>query len=260
MCTGQRLAQAAAPARSGAVTVQLAPAFLDEMTSCKAEDALPKDLPTRAGNGSTDEKGDCVFASAGVSCHFHSGSEFLLSSTKEEPMGQGEVHCIVPSDDPKSPRVFGAHVTCSDPKLMKVEAEHGHHEPKAGEACGAGLLTDLAGCQSAKCCDDGTLTNVIGDLVHDGRNDVRPDFRICEQTLTIDCSLLDNMHPHTANAPALGGVGKPVFGVKPGHGKAAPHEKPAHEGGPQAAHEGGSHEKQAHATAPQGTPAHAATP
>jgi hypothetical protein len=234
MCAGQKLEQASPPARSGAVSVQLAPAFLDQMSSCKAEDALPKDVLARAGAGSVDAKGDCVFASVGVSCHYHSGSEFISSSTKEEPMGQGEVHCIFPSDDPKSPRVFGAHVTCSDPTRGKPAPEHagheghGEHEVKTGAACGADLLNQLATCQSSKCCDDGTLTNAISDLVKDGRNDVRPDFRICEQALTIDCSLLENMHPHTANAPALGGIGKPVFGVGASKAKTGAPEKKAH--------------------------------
>src|SRR6187399_2549924 len=63
MCGGQRLPEAAAPARSGAVSRQLSPAFLDEMTSCKAEDALPKDVLARAGAGTIDAKGDCSFAS-----------------------------------------------------------------------------------------------------------------------------------------------------------------------------------------------------
>lgn len=228
MCAGEHVTQTLPASHSGAVSVQLAPAFLDEMASCKGEDSMAKDLPSRAGEGSIDQKGDCVFASVGVSCHYHSASEFITSSTKSEPVGQGELHCIVPSDDPKSPRVFGAHVRCSDPKRSKPPSEHAAHEAKTGAACNAGLLSALASCQSAKCCDDGTLTNAIGDLVHDGRNDVRPDFRICEQTLTIDCSLLENLTAHTANAPALGGLCKPVFGVESEKGKAGAHDKHAH--------------------------------
>jgi hypothetical protein len=40
--------------------------------------------------------------------------------------------------------------------------------------------------------------------------------------------LLENLSPHTANSPALGGIGKPVFGVAAAHGVAAkaPAEKP----------------------------------
>jgi hypothetical protein len=215
MCAGQRLPQTSTPSRSGAVSVQLAPAFLDEMATCNAEDSMSKDLPGRAGSGSIDAKGNCVFASVGVSCHYHSGSEFITSSTKAQPPGQGELHCIVPSTDPKSPSVFGAHVMCSDPGRDKPASGHAAEKAETGARCNAALLTELASCQSAKCCDDGTLTNVIGELTRDEKNDVRPDFRICEQTLTIDCSLLEHMTAHPANAPALGGVGKPVFGVAP---------------------------------------------
>ena len=208
--------------------MQLAPAFLDEMTSCKAEDALPKDVLARAGEGSIDAKGDCAFASVGVSCHYHSGSEFISSTTKAEPANQGEIHCIFPSDDPKSPRVFGAHVTCSDPGHNQPSAAHVAHTAKTGAACSAELLNQLATCQSSKCCDDGTLTIAMSELVHDGKNDVRPDFRICEQALTLDCSLLENLSPHTANAPALGGIGKPVFVAAAPHAKPSAGEKTAH--------------------------------
>jgi hypothetical protein len=72
MCAGQHLTQTSPPSRSWAVSVQLAPAFLDEMATCNAEDSMSKDLPGRAGSGSIDEKGNCVFASVGVSCHYHS--------------------------------------------------------------------------------------------------------------------------------------------------------------------------------------------
>ena len=118
-CGGQRLAAASLPPRAGAVSVQLAPAFLDELPVCKAEDVAPKDVIARAGAGTIDSKGDCVFASIGVSCHYHSGSEFVTTDTKSQVAGQGELHCIFPSDDPKSPRVFGAHVVCSDPARQK---------------------------------------------------------------------------------------------------------------------------------------------
>ncbi|HET7538544.1 MAG TPA: hypothetical protein VFK05_01685, partial [Polyangiaceae bacterium] len=135
------------------------------------------------------------------------------ASAKQIP-GQGELHCIFPSDDPKSPRVFGGHVSCSDPKQGMAASEPGKHEIKQGASCSATLLQQLSHCSSSRCCDDGTLTNPIADLMHDGRNDVRPDFRICESTLTIDCELLANLTPHDANSPALGGVGKPVFVLK----------------------------------------------
>jgi hypothetical protein len=226
MCAGQHVPAESLLPRSGAISVQLAPAFLDEMASCKAEDSMPKDLPGRAGDGRIDQKGDCAFASVGVSCHYHSGSEFIASSAKGQLPGQGELHCIVPSADPKSPSVFGAHVTCSDPRRGKPAPEQATGEIKTGAACSAAVLTELASCQSAKCCNDGTLTNVIGDLIREGRNDVRPDFRICEQSLELDCSLLENWRPHTANAPALGGVGKPVFVVAPEKGNATGRNEP----------------------------------
>jgi len=217
MCGGQRVAQAAAAPRAGAVSAQLAPAFLDEMTSCKATDVAPKDVIARAGEGSIDAKGDCVFASVGVSCHYHSGSEFVTTSTKAQTPRQGELHCIFPSSDPKSPHVFGAHVTCSDP-ARGTPTEPSTHAVHAGASCNAALLEQLQHCTSSRCCDDGTLTNPISDLVRDGKNDVRPDFTICEQPLTFDCSLLENLSAHAANSPALGGVAKPVFAAGAHHG------------------------------------------
>ena len=75
-------------------------------------------------------------------------------------------------------------------------------------------------CPNSRCCDDGTLTGAIADLMQSGQNDIRPDFRICEPPIALDCSLLENLSPHTANSPALGGIGEPVFGVTP------PPEKP----------------------------------
>ncbi len=157
--------------------MQLAPAFLDEMTACGPESVLPKDVIARATEGTIDAKGDCVFASVGVSCHYHSGSEFVTTSTKSEPPGQGELHCIFPSDDPKSPHVFGAHLACSDPAQGKP-AEHESHVAKVGASCSVALLQQLEHCTGSVCCDDGTLTNQIADLVRDGKNDIRPDFRI----------------------------------------------------------------------------------
>lgn|GEM_PF-2219491 len=223
MCGGQKLAVPAAPgARSGAVAAQLAPAFLDQMTTCRAEDAPPAELIKSTTDGTINEKGDCVFAN-GVSCHYHSGSEFVANESAKQVPGQGELHCIFPSADPKSPHVFGGHVTCRDPSQGMGTSEGGKHEVKAGATCSAALLTELTHCGSSRCCDDGTLTNPIADLVKDGRNDVRPDFRICESTLNIDCELLANLTAHDANSPALGGVGKPVFVLK--HQAPHPHPK-----------------------------------
>jgi len=211
MCGGQHLAQPAEVKRSGATAVQLAPAFLDEMTACSSEATVPKDVIARATDGTIDAKGDCVFASVGVSCHYHSGSEFVTTSAKAQTAGQGELHCIFPSDDPKSPHVFGAHLTCDDPARGKPAEQS--RAPKLGASCSVALLQQLERCTGSLCCDDGTLTNQISELVRDGKNDIRPDFRICRQPLPLDCSLLDNLSAHSANSPALGGVGKAVFGV-----------------------------------------------
>jgi hypothetical protein len=112
MCGGQHVANAAQTPRSGATQIQLAPAFLDEIASCKAEDGLPKaGLP--AGEGRINAKGDCEFADVGVTCHYHSGSEFVTSGTSKQTQSQGELHCILPTADPKSPHVYGAHITCA---------------------------------------------------------------------------------------------------------------------------------------------------
>ncbi len=220
MCAGQKLASAAPAARSGAVSAQLAPAFLDEMSACRSEEVPPADVIARTTDGSINEKGDCVFASSGVSCHYHSGSEFVTTTGAKQTPGQGELHCIFPSSDPKSPRVFGGHVSCREPAQGMAPAEPGKHEIKAGASCSAALLQELTHCSSSRCCDDGTLTNPIAELVKDGRNDVRPDFRICADTLRVDCELLANLTPHDANSPALGGVSKPVFVLKHSpHGK-----------------------------------------
>jgi len=220
ICGGQKLA-APATARSGAVTSQLAPAYLEQMSACRAEDAVPAEVIKNTTDGTINEKGDCVFPN-GVSCHYHSGSEFVTNESAKQVAGQGELHCIFPSADAKSPRVFGGHVSCRNPAQGMGTSEGGKHEVKAGASCSAALLSELTHCGSSRCCDDGTLTNPIADLVHDGRNDVRPDFRICESTLSIDCDLLANLTAHDANSPALGGVGKPVFVLKhPAH----PHQK-----------------------------------
>jgi len=216
MCGGQKLT-AAPSARTGAVSAQLAPAYLDQMTACRPEDAAPLELIKSTTDGTINEKGDCVFPN-GVSCHYHSGSEFVANESAKQVAGQGELHCIFPSAEAKSPRVFGGHVSCRDPAQGMGTSAGGKHEVNAGASCSAALLSELTHCGSSRCCDDGTLTNPIADLVHDGRNDVRPDFRICESTLSIDCDLLANLTAHDANSPALGGVGKPVFVLKhPAH-------------------------------------------
>lgn len=215
MCGGQHVAVAADASRSGAVSVQLAPAFLDEMVACKPEDGLPKDAVGSAGAGHINAKGDCEFANAGITCHYHSGSEFITKVTSHQSDGQGELHCIVPSGEPKSPHVYGGHVVCRQHDQGQVHGQHAAHEIKEGASCSSAILAQLGPCNGFRCCDDGTLTNPIGDLTRDGRNDVRPDFRICSDTLEVDCDLLANLTPHTANSPALGGVAEPVFAVTP---------------------------------------------
>jgi len=191
------------------VSLQLAPAYLDEMAACDTEDALPKAaLPS--GDGHINAKGDCEFAN-GVSCHYHSGSEFVAKGTKQQTPGQGELHCIVPSDEPKSPRVYGGHIVCRDKAQGQVHDIHAAHAVKQGASCPAAIVAQIEPCHGFRCCNDGTLTTAIADLVRDSRNDIRPDFRICADTLEVDCDLLANYTPHTANSPALGGIGEPVF-------------------------------------------------
>jgi hypothetical protein len=190
---------------------QLAPAFLDDMPACSAQDALAKNaLPT--SDGKINAKGDCEFPN-GVTCHYHSGAEFVSKATKQQTLGEGELHCILPSADAKSPSVYGGHIACRKHAQGEVHDKHVSHDVKAGATCSAAILSAVASCQHPHCCNDGTLTGAIADLVKDGRNDLRPDFRICEDTLEVDCDLLANYTPHTANSPALGGIGDPVFAV-----------------------------------------------
>lgn len=210
MCSGQHVAQAAQASRSGAVDTQLAPAFLDEMSVCRAEDRPPHDLIARAPEGHVNAKGDCEFPDIGVSCHYHSGEEFVSSATHQQTTGEGELHCIFPSSDPKAPRVFGSHVMCRDHARGEPHGEAAH-DVHAGAACSAELLRQLEPCNERRCCDSGTLTNPISELKESHRNDIRPDFRICEDTLELDCDLLASLTVHSANCPALGGVGAPAF-------------------------------------------------
>ena len=78
----------------------------------------------RAGEGSIDASGNCVFAAVGVSCHYHSGSEFMTSSTKAQTPGQGELHCIFPSSDPKSPRVLRRARDVQRPDARQADGAH----------------------------------------------------------------------------------------------------------------------------------------
>ena len=83
-----------------------------------------------------------------------------------------------------------------DAKAPEKAASHQVHE---GAACSAAIVPQIQSCGSFRCCDDGTLTTAIADLVRDHRNDIRPDFRICSDALEIDCDLLASYTPHTAN-------------------------------------------------------------
>jgi hypothetical protein len=218
MCHGQRQSKTNEASRKGPVATQLSPAFLDDMAACKAEDGPPAATIAEAHQGKINAKGDCEFEN-GVACHYHSGAEFVAASVSKQTPGQGELHCIFPSDDPKSPRVYGGHVMCRNQAEGAVRG-HLSHEVKQGAACSAEILKPVAACASFRCCDDGTLTSPIADLVRDKRNDIRPDFRICADVITIDCDLLAGYTPHDANSPALGGVGEPVFAAtKHGSGK-----------------------------------------
>ena len=195
MCTGQ-MPEAHASAHTGAMPLQLAPSFLDRMPACSKADLAFASL---ADAGAVNAKGDCEWPS-GVKCHFHFGAEFVVSGAPRPPVG--ELHCIVASDDPKSPRVFGTHFTCKVGTAVTHE-----HEVHPGPACGAGLLSALAthldGCD-ARCCDDGTLTTTTAAREQAGMLDVRPDFRICTKTTELDCTTLAAMVGHSAYAPAFG--------------------------------------------------------
>lgn len=191
MCSGQTLASAAAP-RTGPTDLQLAPGFLDHMPACTA----PAPAPLTADAGTVNAKGDCEWPS-GVKCHFHSGTEFVESGAPR-PKG-GELHCIFPSSEPKSPRVFGTHFTCKSGSVGK--------QLQQGAACGAALMTTLAASLDScdtRCCDDGTLTTTLEERHAAGALDVRPDFRICAKSAELDCSMFTGMIGHSANAPVYG--------------------------------------------------------
>jgi len=180
VCMGQGDAPPATTPRTGAMSLQLAPAFLDAMPACAAESvAIPASLadPTP---GTVNAKGDCAFPN-GVVCHYHHGVEFVDKGLATRP-SELELHCIFPGTEAKSPTVFGGHFRC---ELGASEEVHD------GAACGEGLLPGLqkamASCD-ARCCDDGTLTNPTEVRTSAGTLDVRPDFRICRHDLEVDNS------------------------------------------------------------------------
>ncbi len=176
--------------------LQLAPGLLDRMATCERHDAAPPAELVVATAGAVTANGDCEWPS-GVKCHFHRGAEFVDSRAPRPKVG--ELHCIFPSSEPKSPRVFGTHFTCKSGSVS--------HDVQAGKACGAGLLSALATTMpscDARCCDDGTLTTTTEERRTAGALDVRPDFRICTTTAELDCAMLAGMAGHPANAPLFG--------------------------------------------------------
>jgi hypothetical protein len=190
---------AATTPRDGAMTLQLAPGLLDHMAKCtKQEATLPSELVQQSA-GSVNEKGDCEWSN-GVKCHFHLGAEFVESSGPRPKVG--ELHCIFPGGEPKSPRVYGTHFTCKAGSAVPHE-----HEAHPQQACGASLLTSLAATMERcdpRCCDDGTLTLTTDARRQAGTLDVRPDFRMCSATTELDCSVFAGMVGHSAYAPRFG--------------------------------------------------------
>ncbi len=172
-------------------TSQRAPSYLDTMADCASSDpAASVKLSERGGDGAIAGK-DCKFA-GGISCHFHTAKEFVSTAAPADDPGVGELHCIVPSADANSPTVYGAHIRCKP----------GTTAAAGTKACSRELLgiVETPSCHTGwKCCDNGTLTNVIGAQSDDQRK-VRPDFRVCQDAaIEIDCGLLHEMHGHTAN-------------------------------------------------------------
>jgi hypothetical protein len=187
VCTGQ-----------GANAKQLAPAFLDEMPACEAADAASAHkLVELGGEGKLNDNGDCEFEK-GVSCHFHTSMEFVRTGKlKDDERAVGEIHCIVPGAQPKSPTVYGAHLRC----------KAGTSPEQGAKACSSELLRAVDGSQCLagfRCCDNGTLTKPVGEQ-SEAEQKLRPDFRICQDdAIEIDCSLFRGMHGHTANVAGLG--------------------------------------------------------
>jgi hypothetical protein len=199
MCSGQiPAAQAAASTpRDGAMELQLAPGLLDRMATCARSDTAPPADVAQANAGAVTVKGDCEWPS-GVKCHFHLGAEFVDSRAPRPKVG--ELHCIFPSTEPKSPRVFGTHFTCKSGSSVSREVH-------TGEACGAGLLSALATMMpacDARCCEAGTLTTTLEERRNSKTLDVRPDFRICAASAELDCGMLAGMTGRSANAPLFG--------------------------------------------------------
>jgi hypothetical protein len=199
MCSGQiPAAQAAASTpRDGATELQLAPGLLDRMAVCAPHDVTPPADLVDAHAGSVNAKGDCEWPS-GVKCHFHRGAEFVDSRAPRPKAA--ELHCIFPSSEPKSPRVFGTHFTCKP-------GSSASREVRPGEVCGAGLLSALATMMpacDARCCEAGTLTTTLEERRNSKTLDVRPDFRICAASAELDCGMFAGMIGRSAYAPLFG--------------------------------------------------------
>jgi hypothetical protein len=199
MCSGQTPASAATAStpREGETALQLAPSFLDRMPACPKRDSAPPLALVQASAGSVTPTGDCAWSN-GVKCHFHLGAEFVDSSGPRPNVG--ELHCIFPTDESKSPRVYGTHFTCRSGSAVSHRLQQEH-------ACGASLLSTLSatmGHCDARCCDAGTLTDPLDEREDAGTLDIRPSFRICAATVELDCSMFAGMIGREANAPRFG--------------------------------------------------------
>lgn len=226
-------ALAETPSRSGDMKRQLAPSFFEDMVACN--EAVPE---ITTDDGTINADGDCEYPAKGdmkfFSCHYHLGIEFAGKNELQRGKS-GEIHCIFPTA--KGPTVFGGHFTCKQKDGATKFEEASKHGVK-GAVCKNGILKAVrdhyAACSQKKCCDDGTLTGGIkgregkrpgtngGDLesnlLHTVNNRlganlqnglaVRPDFRLCEQPVELDCDDLAVWGGHDANAPKFGAPGK----------------------------------------------------
>lgn len=185
-------------------TPQRAPSFFSKMAVCRPESTRPAlELVTPAGSGRINDKGSCAFES-GVTCHYHTAKEFLSEASEQQEQGVGELHCIVPTDDPQRPVVYGSQVKC------RGAANSGGSAPPSGQ-CSSELMEVFSRCEQWRCCDRGTLTNPLVAQSAEMQG-LTPDFRICTTPdLEVDCSLFAPMRGQPGNAPALGGEAQDWF-------------------------------------------------
>lgn len=205
MCSGQTdLGDISELSRTGDMSLQLAPMFLDQMAPCRKADRLPPDSQVQAKAGVVTAKGDCDWVETGVSCHYHKGVEFVDSTDQKRPK-LGELHCVFPvANDKDSPRVYGGHFSCKAPDGKKQEVAAGLN---VGASCGAGLLTALRDeltRKDVRCCDDGVLTATLDQREAAGILGLRPDFRMSMTPMELDCSSMRTMEGRSANAPKYG--------------------------------------------------------